>query len=185
MADPKKDDIADALAAFAAGDAAEPDAATPTPPNPRPAPLPQRPPSRISQAVAKAPSSRLRTPQPIAQPLAQTAYVPEQVEEVEGAEEDPPAAMGAGAPTSASVPVRRQNYAPNLEARRTLIPILLTCGVLLLVFAVLKYVMGPDSPFASMPGVVTGSAVGMGVLLLIAAAVNMLGVKSALRHAQR
>ena len=178
MADPKNDDIADALAAFASGDAAEPQTPLPARPTPKPAPMEPRPLPPVSRPVSRAPTSRPRAPQPTEQP----AYIPEPAEEDA---EDPLASRGAAPATSVSAPIRRQNYAPNLEARRTLIPILLTCGVLLLVFAGLKYVMDPDSPFASMPGLVTGSAVGMGVLLLIAAAVNMLGVKSALRHAQR
>lgn len=67
-----------------------------------------------------------------------------------------------------------------LEAKRTMIPILLTCGTLLLVSGVLKFVTGPDSPFAALPiGMVIAAWV-LGLALLGSAAVLMLGVREEL-----
>jgi hypothetical protein len=72
----------------------------------------------------------------------------------------------------------RAAAARNLELRRTLIPILLTCGVMLGAFAVLKFTSGPDSMLAVavppwMPPVLGGIA----VVLLVMAVVVMLSVK--------
>jgi type IV secretory pathway VirB10-like protein len=65
----------------------------------------------------------------------------------------------------------------SLNLRRTLIPILLTLGVITLVFGSMKFFSGPDSMLANIPGY-------MPIILLIAAAVllvlavfNMLSVK--------
>jgi hypothetical protein len=67
-----------------------------------------------------------------------------------------------------------------LEARRTMIPILLTCGVLLLASGLLKFIMGPDSPFAPLPvGMIVALWV-LGLALLGSAVVLMLGVRAEL-----
>lgn len=75
----------------------------------------------------------------------------------------------------------RAAAARNLELRRTLIPILLTCGVMLGVFAALKFVSGPDSMLATavppwMPPVLGG----ISVAFLVLAVVIMLSVKQQL-----
>lgn len=67
-----------------------------------------------------------------------------------------------------------------LDAKRTMIPILLTCGVLLLASGVLKFVTGPDSPFAALPIGMVVAAWLLGAALLGSAAVLMLGVRAEL-----
>jgi hypothetical protein len=64
-----------------------------------------------------------------------------------------------------------------LEYRRTLIPILLTTGVMLLIFGVLKFLAGPDSQLANIPGWAPLMLLGIGVFLLVLAGINMLSVK--------
>ncbi len=75
----------------------------------------------------------------------------------------------------------RAAAARNLEMRRTLIPILLTCGVMLAAFALLKFVSGADSMLSTavppwMPPVLGGFA----VVFLALAVVIMLSVKQQL-----
>ena len=67
-----------------------------------------------------------------------------------------------------------------LEYRRTLIPILLTTGTLLLIFGVLKFLAGPDSQLANLPGWAPLVLLGVGAFLLVLAAINMLSVKQEL-----
>ena len=47
--------------------------------------------------------------------------------------------------------LRRSALYQTIEFRRTIIPILLTCGVLMIGFGSLKYVMGEDSPLSELP----------------------------------
>jgi hypothetical protein len=68
----------------------------------------------------------------------------------------------------------------NLEFRRTLIPILLTCGVMMLAFAGLRFVTGPDSMLSNLPIWIPIALVSAGFILLALAVVNMLGVKAQL-----
>jgi hypothetical protein len=75
----------------------------------------------------------------------------------------------------------RAAAARNLELRRTLIPILLTCGVMLGVFAVLKFVSGPDSMLAvAVPAWMPPVLGGFAALFLVMAAVMMMSVKQQL-----
>ena len=69
----------------------------------------------------------------------------------------------------------------NLEFRRTLIPILLTCGVMMLVFAVLRFFTGPDSMLTNLPIWIPIALVTAGLVLLALAVVNILGVRAELR----
>jgi hypothetical protein len=66
----------------------------------------------------------------------------------------------------------------SLEFRRTLIPILLTCAVVMLGFASLKFIVGPDSTLTLTPTwapVLLAAAAG---ILLALAVVNMISVKA-------
>ena len=64
-----------------------------------------------------------------------------------------------------------------IHNRRTLIPILLTCGVLLPAVGSLKWVRGPDSPFASWPVWAPVVLALCGLVLLTLAVGNMVQVK--------
>ena len=63
-------------------------------------------------------------------------------------------------------PIRR---GISLGAKRTLIPILLTTGLLLLIFGALRFVMGADSPYTQMPNWLI-ALVGIASLILLAGA---------------
>jgi hypothetical protein len=71
-------------------------------------------------------------------------------------------------------PIRR---GISLQAKRTLIPILLTTGLLLIVFGALRFVMGPDSPYAKMPNWLTALVSVSGLILLAGAVFTMLQVQ--------
>jgi hypothetical protein len=64
-----------------------------------------------------------------------------------------------------------------IHNRRTLIPILLTCGVLMPAVGALKWLRGPESPFAAWPMWVPLLLLGCGVVLLLLAAANMMQVR--------
>jgi hypothetical protein len=72
----------------------------------------------------------------------------------------------------------------NLEYRRTLIPILLTCGTLLLGFGILKFVAGSDSTLQFIPSWIPIGLLCTGALLLALAGVNMMSVKQQLTAAK-
>ena len=67
-----------------------------------------------------------------------------------------------------------------LNFRQTVIPILLTCGVMLLVMASLKFVVNPDSPLAALPGWMPVVLVVIAAGLLAVAVLNMLQVRQQL-----
>jgi hypothetical protein len=70
----------------------------------------------------------------------------------------------------------------SIDFRRTLIPILLTCGVLLIIFGSLKFVSGPDSVLTDLSiGIPIGLFV-MAIILLALAAVNMISVKKQMEN---
>jgi hypothetical protein len=77
-------------------------------------------------------------------------------------------------------PQRRASHAAiyqTIEFRRTIIPVLLTCGVLTIAFGTLKYVLGPDSALAELPTWLPVLLFVTGALLLGFAAMNMLSVR--------
>jgi hypothetical protein len=67
-----------------------------------------------------------------------------------------------------------------LETKRTLIPILLTTGVMFLILGGSKFVAGGDSSFAGLPLWFVGMMCGMAVVLLAFAVFTMLQVKAQL-----
>jgi hypothetical protein len=120
------------------------------------------------------PVARPALPSDVLPPIAQTGYDPD--DEVIAPPPDP-SVLGR-------MP-HRPHHAPKgftLEGRRTMIPILLTCGVLLLVGGLLKFVTGPDSPFAALPAGMVIAAMVLGVALLGSAVAVMLGVREELRR---
>jgi hypothetical protein len=95
----------------------------------------------------------------------------------------------APAPDLSALAYRPRAYRPPLaraarrDVKQTMIPILLTTGVLLITFGVLKFFMGPDSPYAGLPIWLSAIAFGTGLLLLGAAVLTMLQVKAELARA--
>jgi hypothetical protein len=72
----------------------------------------------------------------------------------------------------------------SLEFRRTLIPVLLTSGILMLGFASLKLVADPDSSLVAVPIWVPALLVVGAVIFLALAVVNMLSVKQQMAAGQ-
>ena len=70
--------------------------------------------------------------------------------------------------------------AAGLSFKQTLIPILLTTGVMLIVFGSLKFIMGAESPFSALPGWTLGVMFGFGALMLAFGAFTMLQVREQL-----
>jgi hypothetical protein len=76
----------------------------------------------------------------------------------------------------------RQNRPPlyqTMTFRQTIIPVLLTCGVLTLATSSLKFAAGPDSIFSDLPLWLPITLLLAGVILLLLAVLNMLAVKHA------
>jgi hypothetical protein len=69
--------------------------------------------------------------------------------------------------------------------RRTVIPILLTCGVLLIGIGALRWIGGAESVFSDMSTSLCAALCGVGAFLLIVAALKMLQVKSELAAAAK
>lgn len=72
-----------------------------------------------------------------------------------------------------------------VEFRRSIIPILLTCGVLTIIFGTLKFALGPDSPLADLPVWLPIALFITGALLLALAVFNMLSVRQSLLDIHR
>jgi len=68
-----------------------------------------------------------------------------------------------------------------IHNRRTLIPILLTCGVLMPAVGALKWVRGPESPFSAWPVWAPIALGACGVVLLLLAVANMMQVRQMMR----
>ena len=69
-----------------------------------------------------------------------------------------------------------------IHNRRTLIPILLTCGVLMPAVGSLKWLRGADSPFAAWPTWAPVVLSLCGLLLLVLAVANMTQVRQMMRR---
>jgi hypothetical protein len=78
-----------------------------------------------------------------------------------------------------SSPARGSDDRAN-RIRRTLIPILLTCGVLLIATASLKWIAGPISVFAQLELWMAILMIALGAMLLAVAGLNMLQVRDQL-----
>ena len=92
----------------------------------------------------------------------------------------PDASFLAAHSLSYKSPVVRKAQSPG--ARQTMVPILLTSGTLLIVFGLLKFLLGPDSPYSNLPGWVVAMVGGMGALLVGLGIFNALQVKAHLER---
>ena len=156
MADSSKDDIANALRAFSAGNSSDRDdhedgAAPATPPAPQ----------------QRAPSAKVRAQSPLAQgetsvrPLSPIAT--------------PNAKLAQRLPTVPPSALTEKD----LRLKRTIIPLLLTLGVILALGGLCSIVMGEDSPLGAelmLPLVM----IWLGLLILVAGVITMLQVKNLL-----
>ena len=112
---------------------------------------------------------------------------PNAVDDVEmRARVDDPNISGAPAPDASVFAPRRSTRdliaERRIHNRRTLIPILLTCGVLMPAVGSLKWLRGPESPFATWPIWAPLVLVACGVLLLLLAIANMVQVRQMMRR---
>lgn len=71
----------------------------------------------------------------------------------------------------------------SVEARRTVIPVLLTCGSLLVIAATMRLVTSPDTPLRSLPPWMSWAGYALGVLLWGVALINMFSVRKELQRA--
>jgi hypothetical protein len=93
----------------------------------------------------------------------------------------PDAAVFAPRPKSAAaLKAHRTAVYQTVEFRRTMIPVLLTCGVLMLVFAVLKFLARADSPLADLPMWLPVVLIITAIALLGLGVLNMLSVQNSL-----
>jgi hypothetical protein len=156
------------------------------PSEPAPAPAPSAP-------LAVPPSARKLRP---SAPTVRSAVVPTEPTETEVAGDQSTALSGEvieddesamvvpymSAPTKPSNAVAEARAKAarqkNLNFRKTLIPILLTSGVILIGFASLKFMAGSDSMLTDMPIWIPVILLLLAAMFLSLAAVNMLSVKN-------
>jgi hypothetical protein len=69
-----------------------------------------------------------------------------------------------------------------LRNRRTLIPILLTCGVLMPAVGALKWLRGAESPFSAWPVWAPLALIGFGIVLLSLSIANMMQVRQLMQQ---
>ena len=171
-------------------------AARPAAPAPAPAPLKSRPviPAANIPASARTPSPTVAAPsdfvaqdEPVETPLPA-----ENENEWMGTTPVDDDTMMAPAPDASAFTAQSMSYkspaarmAKTSDLKPTLIPILLTTGMLFLLFSLLKFVRGADSPYAALPGWVVGMVAGMGGILLAFAVFTMMQVKEQLTRTKR
>jgi len=169
---PDKNELADALNAMSQGQAQDPWAED----------------SAAQAHVTEPPAAASNAPAPMtpARPSAPRADAPAALSSVSSEDDD---AVIVPPPDASAFAARRgtalEQALRSLHTRRMMIPILLTCGVLLPAIASLKWLASPVSVFALLD---TWIAVGMallGVVLLALAVMNMLQVRDQLRAAAR
>jgi len=194
MAEDDSERQADALNAMTGGggDAPEP----PKPPPPRSAAQfrqarPQSPVSKPQEAAPTEPApTKPREPRPsrpAAPPAQPQAAIPSgdvaarRLGAVTSAESDTvpiyvPPPSGAAAPTTSMNPAELASKRA-LDRKRTFIPVLLTCGVLLVISGAARFVVADDSAFRLLSPAMSLGLLGFGALLLFVAALNMLQVR--------
>lgn len=174
MAESDKDNLADALARLADGDVA-PSEQEPVAPADETAHS-----SPIKPHRAAAPVEFDPPPMPAIPQRTQFVTAAEAVEQIVDGDDDESSMPAPEA--DVFVPrhhaARRAAVYQTLEFRRTLIPVLLTCGALLIAFASARHLVGPDSPLADLPPWLAPVLILSGTVLLALAGLNMLSVKS-------
>jgi len=176
MAQSNKDELADALARLASGDVAPSEQEPPAPSD-----APHRP-SNAKPQRAAAPAEAFAPP-PMPQRFEPATPADQLGSELidQGIVDDddtvsvpaPDATVFAPRP----VAIHRAAVYQTLEFRRTLIPVLLTCGVVLIAFASARHLLGQDSPLNDLPPWLAPVLFLTGTVLLALAVLNMLSVK--------
>ena len=155
-----------------------PSAPPPRAPAPPPSPVvarPQRPAVPPSRPLAPPPPN-LTPPEPPG-PIAGDAVV-EDDDVVFVPPHDPSVFVPKRTALTTAEAQARAAHRKRVEFRRTLIPVLLSCGVIAIAFAVATVALGPDSISATLPHWVVPTLVSAGVVLLVLAGLNMASVRS-------
>jgi len=203
--EPDKDDIADALARMADGLPDKPARPAQPPrsagefraPPPRPAgpekdaPRPAAPaPAPPPGPAAKSKPARPERPRPDRPAEPPPEATPEDQADVVNIIDDGDAVIVPAPDAEVFAPkatpkVMKTSLTRSLGFRRTIIPILLTSGVLLLGIGSLKWVAGSNSLFSDMNLMFVGTLCGSGAFLLIVAVLNMLQVRADLEQGKQ
>lgn len=177
--------------AHSPSEAAPPSPQRPAVPNTRP-PAPSQvrdvPPLAPAPAGPAASSSARSRPASPLRPAAPTAADP-QLPEPE--EDDPagapftydPSAAATVGSRSPAKPVARPRRTPmfkSLGFRRTIIPVMLSSGVMMIVMAAAKLVVDEEAPLARLPGWISLVLVVTGLIMLALGAANMMMVRTEL-----
>ncbi len=184
MAESDHDDLTEALARLSGGDAAAD--------VPRPAVRPPTPSAPPAAGVAR-PARPERPAVPTARPMAPPNLTPPDAVAADAAANavvDDDDAVNIPAPDASVFAPRKPAASAGARAavarrkqvtfRQTLIPVLLTTGVLAIAFGLARVALGPDSPAAAFPAWATPTFVVAGAVLLALAVLNMLSVRSML-----
>jgi hypothetical protein len=187
MAQSDKDDLADALARLASGEVAPSEHEPPAPVDGGPR-LSAEKPLRAAAPIDRFGAPPMPQPPQLATPIEQAGleFGPEPAED-EIVDDDtvpvpaPDVTQFAPPPTS-----HRAAVYQTLEFSRTLIPVLLTCGVLLVALASARHLVGQYSPLTDLPPWLAPLLFLTGLVLLVLAVLNMLSVKRRIaEHALR
>jgi hypothetical protein len=179
MAQSDKDNLADALARLADGDIAPSEQEPAAPGDEIAAPSATKPLRAAAPAEFDLPSPP-PPPMPAIPQRAHFESAADAVEQIVDGDDDETSMPAPDADVFAPRhhAARRAAVYQTLEFRRTLIPILLTCGALLIAFASARHLVGPDSPLADLPPWMAPVLILSGTVLLALAGLNMLSVKS-------
>jgi len=208
MAESDNDDLADALARMVGGNAGpgerDDDPIVPLTPPPLPRPPAFRPTSPMSKAApppqahptAPGPARPQRPAVPTVRPASPTppnlapsddVADPFETDLIDDGDDvvlipdhDASAFAPRPKPAASAEALAKAARRKRVEFRRTLIPVLLSCGVLTIAFGLAPLGMGPDSISATLPRWVTPTLVATGVVLLVLAGLNMAGVRALL-----
>ena len=189
MGESDKDDLADALARLASGEVAPSEQEPPAPADGGPR-LSAEKPLRAAAPTDQFGAPPMPQPPQIATPFEQAGleFGPEPAEDEIVDDDDDTVAVPAPE-TAQFVPAPSSHRAAvyqTLEFSRTLIPVLLTCGVLLVALASARHLVGQDSPLTDLPPWLAPLLFLTGLVLLVLAAANMLNVKRRMaEHALR
>ncbi len=177
MAQSDKDELADALARLAGGEVAPSEQEPPAPSEAVSRSASIKPQRTAVPAEAFAPPPM---PEPFQAPTPADQLGSQLSDETIVADDDDAVmvpAFEADPLAPRPVAIQRAAVYQTLEFRRTLIPVLLTCGMVLIVFSFGRHLLGQDSPLNDLPTWLAPVLLLTGTILLVLAVLNMLSVK--------
>jgi hypothetical protein len=170
MPDPDKDDVARALERLTSNPSSAP---TPQP-KPRVAPTPKvRVNPAASQPAVQKPAQKVARP---GSPGPNSKARPAKPDSIEQS-----IAAAASAARKSAPRAKAKQVIPGLALRRTLIPVLLTGGALLIILATIRYAWNSiDNPMTELPRTIATAMICVGLICWLLAAANMFLVRRAL-----